>query len=403
MKYLLVPGNNSLSHVAKCLALQSELIARGHQARVAVSVRSASWFRDQGLDSCLLPDLQEIDGSGFPTADWFSDPRRLLACIEAEVQLLRSYQPDRVLGVFRFTLKASAERVGIPYDSLICGCMLPDFPGVLGFTPQDAGWEPQRKAMAGFFHYAGAKLSAVRRSLGLPGMDDLREALKGERTFLWDFPEFEPLPPVPGVIHVGPIAWHHGARTSPVSQAVLANPRPLAIIAFGTCVGTVAALTRMIRLLRRRGYQVLVAAGGQRELLCGLEPEPEVTMAGFAPLPELFPRAKVLVSHGGQMTVFEALAHRVPILVAPFQPEQAQNGLCLERLGCGRRLADTPLFLGRPEVYTRALERASDADLEQRLEALLEDPRTPGQLSQAQAQLARMGGLAALAGFLEQP
>jgi UDP:flavonoid glycosyltransferase YjiC (YdhE family) len=392
--------------VAKCLALRTALLARGHQVLVAVSGGSAQWFSERGLECRLLPDIQDIDGSGYPTLDWFSDPRRLEACIRAEVQLLRSFRPDRVLGVFRFTLKASAALAGIPYDSLICGCMLPEFPGVLGFAPGEPGLEEQGKAMAGFFRYAGARVAAALGALGHgapePGAD-IRWMLRGERTFLWDFPEFEPIPPLPGVIHVGPIAWDHEPGPAPERQAILANPRPLAIISFGTCVGTAAVASRLIRLLRRRDYQVLVAAGGQDELLAGLQPQAEVTVARFPPLPSLLAHARVLVSHGGQMTLFEALAHRVPALVVPFQPEQAQNAICLERMGCGRRLGGAALFLGRSEVFTRAFERETDRALEDRMEELLEDPRAGARLERAQAQLGRMGGVEALAGHLERP
>lgn len=37
MRFLLIPGNNSLSPIAKCLALEHALGARGHTALIAVS------------------------------------------------------------------------------------------------------------------------------------------------------------------------------------------------------------------------------------------------------------------------------------------------------------------------------------------------------------------------------
>ena len=400
MRYLLVPGNNSPSHVAKCLALQAVLCARGHEARVAVSAASAGRF--PGLEGCLLPDIQESDGAGYPTPEWFRDPRRLAACVQAEVELLRAWRPDRVLGVFRFTLRASAAIAGIPYDSLACGCMLPEFPGVLGFAPADPGREQQRAALEAFFRYAGARASSALAHLCAP-VADIREMLKGERTFLWDFPEFEPLPPAPGVIHVGPITWPHPAGPGPELDALLANPRPLAIIASGTCVGSAAMVARMVRILRRLDYQVLVAAGGQADLLAGLAPEPQVTVLKFPPLAALLGRAALLVSHGGQMTIFEALARRVPVLVAPFQPEQAQNGVCLERLGCGARLSGPAVYLGHPGVFSRALARETDAGIERRLEALLLDPRTGERLALAQARIQRTGGVEELADRMESP
>ena len=40
MKFLLIPGNNALPHVAECLALEIELNARGHQVLIAVTKKT---------------------------------------------------------------------------------------------------------------------------------------------------------------------------------------------------------------------------------------------------------------------------------------------------------------------------------------------------------------------------
>jgi hypothetical protein len=81
----------------------------------------------------VLPDIQEIDRSPYPTINWFRNRDHILKCIYAEIALIKKYKPDRVLGVFRFTLKAASAVCKIPYDSLACGCMLPYMSGALGF------------------------------------------------------------------------------------------------------------------------------------------------------------------------------------------------------------------------------------------------------------------------------
>src|SRR5574341_1676289 len=106
-KYLLIPGNNSLSHVAKCLAVRQALIGRGHEARIAVSKKHAPFLEQMAVDHFVLPDIQENDDSGFPSVEWFRRPRHIIDCVSDEVNLLKAYKPNRVLGVFRFTLKAA--------------------------------------------------------------------------------------------------------------------------------------------------------------------------------------------------------------------------------------------------------------------------------------------------------
>jgi UDP-N-acetylglucosamine:LPS N-acetylglucosamine transferase len=85
---------------------------------------------------------------------------------------------------------------------------------------------------------------------------------------------------------------------------------------------------------------------------------------------QLLERASLLVCHGGQLSVFEALSQQIPVAVMPFQPEQAQNGVCLEQLGCGQRLVPGQSFLGRSEVYSEAFNQRSDKALKESLLSL---------------------------------
>lgn len=400
-KFLFVPGNNSLSHLVKSLAVIAALRERGVTASIAVSRKHAPFLKNAGIDPHILPDIQENDQSGFPSVEWFRQPRTITACIQSEIDLLQQYSPDRVIGVFRFTLKAAAAVAGIPFDSLACGCMLPDSAEVLGFAAGEPGRERQQVTLDGFYRYAGARLGAALAPFGLPDdVGDIRRMLNGERTFLWDFPEFAPLPPRTDLIHLGPIGWDGWPYDRIDIDSLLDPGRPLAVVAFGTCTVSVPAARRIVRVLVDRGYRVILAAGGQREFLDIMATEPMVSCLLYAPLPQLFPHADLLVTHGGQLTIFEALQHRVPVVVMPFQPEQAHNGLCLERLGCGLRLVPPQPFQGDPGIFLKALERMTDGDIVARIETLVADPQTARRLDDARRTMAAYGGAAAMADVL---
>ena len=207
MKFLIVPGNNSLSHVAKCLALQESLRARGHDTLVAVSARNSAFLDRLGIPHEVLPDIQENDGSALPTVEWFRNSAGIERCIRAEMELIARYAPDRVIGVFRFTLKAASAALGVPFDSLACGCMIPGTTEVLGFGPGEPGREAQRIILDGFYRYGALRTGEVLGRMGLPEVSDIREMLVGEHTFLWDMPGFHMTEPMEGVMHIGPIAW----------------------------------------------------------------------------------------------------------------------------------------------------------------------------------------------------
>lgn len=401
MRFLLVPGNNSLSHVAKCLAVESSLTARGHRVVVAVSRKRAGFMEGRKVDYRILPDIQESDEAAFPTVSWFQRPKRIAECISSEVDLMKEVRPDRVLGVFRFTLKASARLAGIPFDSLTCGCMLPRFAEVLGFAPGEDGSELQRYYLDSFYRYAGAKTSLALRSFGLPAVGDIRETLEGDRTFLWDFPGFAPLPDRVSATYVGPVTWNGWPAAGHVPDRIAAGRRPLAVVTFGTCMMSAEIASRIMRILLDLGYEVVLAAGGQNKLMNVMADEPRVTTFRFAPLRSLFSQASIAVCHGGQLTVFEALSHRVPVLIMPFQPEQAHNGVCLKRLGCGNRLVPALPFRGNPNVYLDAFRRTDDREIESVIRGVVEDPRTRDRLSAIQAVLGTYDGTATLTSLLE--
>ncbi len=401
-RFLLVPGNNSLSHVAKCLAVREALVARGHEVQIAVSAKHSPFLARLSVECTILPDIQENDDSGFPSVEWFRDPGRIADCIRAETALVKRCRPDRVLGVFRFTLKTSASIAGVPYDSLICGCMVPDSEEVLGFADDEAGRDIQRIILDGFFRYAASKLDAALASFGLKqNTGDIRNSLQGERTFLWDFPEFYPLPKKRNIIHVGPLSWDRWPY-DPVDMDSLRNSgRPLAIVAFGTCTVCLSSARRIVRVLIDLGYTVLLAAGGQKDFLNFMPPDPRLIIQTFAPLHEALPLASLLVTHGGQLTVFEALQNKVPAVVMPFQPEQAHNGVCLERMGCGVRLVPPHPFQGNSKVYTDALERMTDEDIRSKICGLVQDRSLAARLDSAREIISRYGGVEALAASIE--
>lgn len=400
--FLLVPGNNSLSHIAKCLAIKEALALRGHEALIAVSRGKSRFLKNMNIEHCVLPDIQENDEAGLPTVEWFRQPERIIDCINAEIELLKKYRPHRVLGVFRYTLKASAQIVGIPYDSLTCGCMIPDSREVLGFASNEPGIETQQIILTGFYRYAGAKINVALKSFGLAEITDIGFMLKGERTFLWDFPEFMPLSVKPDIIHVGPVFWNHWPYDNIDTASIVDGRYPLAIIAFGTCMAPcVGTVKRLMQMLLDLGYKVLLAAGGQKEFLNIMPHENRVITHTFVPLHKLFPYTSLLISHGGQMTVFEALHNKIPILVMPFQPEQAHNGVCLERVGCGSRLIPPQIFQGNSSVYIDALNRMTDNQIKSIISGLVNNPQTEKRLTDMEKIIKQYRGVEKLADMLE--
>ena len=401
MKFLLIPGNNSLSHVAKSLALEAELSGRGHQVLVAVSKKHSSFLDRLHIVHAVLPDIQEADDGPVPSWEWFRSVDRIQACIQAEFNLMTRYRPDRVLGIFRFTAKVSAAAAGVDYDTLVCGCMLRDHNEVLGFAPGDSGAGCQAEYLNNFFSYAGRKVSRAAARFGVAVESDARTMFEGRHTYLWDFPEFMPLPPRPGRVHVGPLQWLHWSDAGRPLRLPAEVGRPLALISFGTCCASHPAAQKLVDCLLDQGYHVTVAAGGQPDLMKLRSDSGHMTLCSFAPLKPLIGRADLVISHGGQMTLFESMAQGVPVLVMPFQPEQAHNGVCLERLGCGRRLIPAVAYKGNSAAYLAALAARTRPQIEAAIQSVTLNPETPIRLAKYKALIGAYRGAERIADIME--
>ena len=401
MKLLLLPGNNSLSHIIKCLIIKNCLESKGHKVVITSSAARSSFLKNIGIAHYVLPDIQQVDNAPLPTINWFRQPRKIVASILAEADLIKKENPDRIIGVFRFTAKASAQLTDIPYDSLICGCMTPDFNQVLGYDENETGYLRQGEFLNNFYCYAAEKMNRVFRTMQVHTIDDMRDLFKGEHTFLWDFPEFLPLPPQPDLTYLGPFFWEKRPYDLPDIYKIINDNNPLAIVSFGTGDVSSKIVHRIIKILLKMRYSVLLAAGGHAELLKTIPDTHRLYKYLFVPLHHILPYASLMISHGGQMTIFESLLHKVPVVVMPLQPEQLHNGLCLERTGCGCRLVIPEPFRGDGNVYTKALYDTCDSDIEAKILELTTSPRISICLEKMSAKIKEYNSAENLAKMIE--
>ncbi|MGC8765104.1 MAG: glycosyltransferase [Brevinematia bacterium] len=376
MKFLIIPENNSLSHIAKALSIRKSLIKRNHSAEIAISRKHSPFLDSMNIPYHILPDIQESDGNGFPSYKWFADSEQVIRCVREEVNLIDKYKPDKVIGIFRFTLYFSVQLANIPYYSLICGCMVPEAKETLGFTGTEKDCDVQRLFLNNFFLFSARKIGQVLSPLNIKPVEDIRYALKGEKTFLWDFPEFMPIEMNKRMYYVGPILFDEWPYDRVNIESIINKKESLALISFGSCVSHKRVIERISRILTDSGYKVIIAAGGQEHLLDIGNNNPMIKVLRFAPMGKILSHTSVVITHGGQMTIFEALKHRVPVVVMPLQPEQAHNGVCLERIGCGIRLIPSTVFSGLSEDYVSAFDSLSDNEIKDKIFSLIESKET---------------------------
>ncbi|MBL5974572.1 MAG: glycosyltransferase [Candidatus Leucobacter sulfamidivorax] len=324
--------------VVPVIAIAGELHRRGHDVRVLGHRGQASRFAEAGVPFAPYPRAGDFRVG--------PSPRRLLALVRdrdaaQDVDEELDARPvDLVVGdaILLSTLQALARR------GQRTALLEPTLDGLLRGRLRSFGW------MLGL--------------LGLPGREVLDRA---EPVVVASVAELDPRSDA-DALHVGPMVRAVAARA----------PEPTVLISLSTF--------RFPHLLRT--WQRLLDAVGDLPVRViattgpSLDPgelraPANVELRAWVRHEEVMSRVSAVVCHGGHGTTIAALAHGVPVLVLPLDPNSDQPGIgrAVERAGVGIRLSRSASADRIRGAITRLLD---DRPLRRRAAALGERIRLEG-------------------------
>ena len=232
------------------------------------------------------------------------DYRYSCAVVENLREFIRTWRPDVVYSEFNLAAVIAARAEGIPCVGS-------------GSQPTTAAYASNPRKSAG--------IRRLLREMGMPAPASSLTILEGmKRRFIPSCPTLEP--------RAGERAVYCGILNEP--PALTAAPRDCAVVYLGS--GSVPAGVAV-----RVGRQISSALGC--DVYVAGVPEVVYAAAGHkvhcAPrlnFAELLPRARVMVHHGGQNSMMDALAYQVPQVVVPGRVFERQfNAEAVERTRCG--------------------------------------------------------------------
>ena len=232
------------------------------------------------------------------------DYRYSCVVVEKLREFMRSWRPDVVYSEFNLAAVIAARAEGIPCVGS-------------GSQPTTLSYASNPRKSSG--------IRRLLREMGMPAPASSLSILEGmKRRFIPSCPTLEP--------RAGERAIYCGFLDEP--PALTATRRDCALVYLGS--GSVPAGVAM-----RVGRQLSSALGcdayvaGVPEAVQAVESH-EVTCAPRLNFAELLPRARVMVHHGGQNSMMDALAYEVPQVVVPGRVFERQfNAEAVERTRCG--------------------------------------------------------------------
>ena len=381
----------TLAHVARPIALAQGLDRSQFEVFMACDARYERFIDTQ---TCRHLPLSTISSEQFLRALGRGSPvydeSTLHRYVTEDLDLIRRFKPDLIVGDFRLSLSVSARIAGIPYATICNAYWSPhyivrDFPlpalPITRVLPLPMARVLFRWARPLAFGLHCRPLNEVRKAYGLPSLgSDLRHIYTDADIVLYAdaqsmFP-IEHLPP--GHHFLGPIAWSPGLAT-PDWWGELPSDKPVVYLGLGSS-GPPGLLYRALDGLKDQKVSVVASTAG---LAAPSRIPANAQVAAYLPGADAAARSSVVICNGGSLTSHQALAAGVPLIGIASNLDQFLNMQAVEREGAGVTLRadrfDGPLIrrelarvlsesrfrsnasrLGRDMAEQHAVERFSD-------------------------------------------
>jgi len=338
---------NLMSHYLRCLTL-AEHLKPHYDIRFATSPNYEEFIQQAGFATFPYVDFDAneiLSQSQEFRFDWL-EKKTLKDHFEQQKYILQKHLPVAVIGDNSFTLKMAAESCNVKFIALMNAYMTQYYqPGrkltrkhpkaaLMERLPSKLYWYFINRIERYHFKYIHTPYKHIRQENELEQVASYADEMAGDITLLCDLPELFPQKDLPSTFHfIGPLFF------TPPSSCILpkwelpdSNKKNI-VVSMGSSGDY--TLVRWLNDPRFAEYNVIVT-GDKNNILHG----DHIYSYTFVPLREIMPHTDLLICHGGNGTVYEALKEGVPVLCLPNIFEQEWNEYAIIKNGLGDTLSD---------------------------------------------------------------
>jgi UDP:flavonoid glycosyltransferase YjiC (YdhE family) len=342
---LLVFPYNVMAHYLRCLKL-AKYFQPYYNVKFLHSSRYHSFILKAGFETfeCAALDADKVQ-KGIAAFDfsWLNESD-LFYIYNEQVKAINKLKPIAVLGDMSPTLKMAAEKTGVVYLSLINGYMSRYYAYVRRM--------PRSYALYNFFHLLPANLfnffanvgehlyfhdlhrpfSKIRKSSVLSPKHSYMQELEGDINLLCDLPELFPQRDLPSHYYFIPPLYHQLSDDTTKIESIDTNKKTIYVTMGST------GNWKDVAFLNGPGYDMfnIITAGDRDKVIHGSN----VFSYDFVDSCSLFSIVDVVICHGGNGSVYQALSFGIPVLCNTSHLEQEYNVDGLERQRLGKRIND---------------------------------------------------------------
>jgi UDP:flavonoid glycosyltransferase YjiC (YdhE family) len=353
MRVLVLPYGNSVAHVSRVLEIAKVLRIRGHELIFAGSGKCLNIAKQENFSVLELLDVSlEQVVIALRTGNFsllYGSPSEMADYVQAELTLYQQVKPDLVLTDDRRTALISTTLANLPHAAVVNAHVTnySQFPLLLPILGSCVGY-PLPKALSTVLYQLQVHIErqvynsalkgfqSVQRNYGLEPAFAYQVAQGKDLTLIADTPQFTPLLNPPQNFHyVGPITWQSDLPEPKFLEQFKSYKRR-AYLVLGS--GGFKEFFKYLPVFERLDVAIAIAAG---ELVDEAPPHlpDNIFVEQYINADALLPYCDVLICHGGNGTIYQALRHGVPVISIPSHNEQDYNARRVQQLGMGKRLS----------------------------------------------------------------
>ena len=369
MNILVLPYTHTLSHISRPLLVTKELKNRGHEVVFAGESPKIKFIQQGGFTVVPLyePDPDILFGNIRRGKLKFVSDSEIERMIEADIALYREVKPDLVLTDGRFTAPISTHIAGLRHVAIVNVSSteyraLPYIP-FFEWMPEwligrnTALWKTfdsiNLKLEMLVFDNAMNIFKRLSKKYGIKKTVTATNCLTGKDiTLLADIPEYFPTKNLPSDYHyIGPLTWKSNLP-KPSWWPFHKKGKALVYITMGT-TGIKDFFQIIYDLIKKSDLKAVITTGGQIQNLSTIPDK--LIIEDYVDGDLMMEACDIVVCHGGNGTIYQALQHGKPIIGIPTIQDQRFNMRRVEALDVGQILGWEE-FAKKPELLTDLID-----------------------------------------------
>jgi UDP:flavonoid glycosyltransferase YjiC (YdhE family) len=346
-RLLMVFSLDMAAHYLRCIELCKRMKDEFHIV-FAASRRYGRFVSESGFETFDVENFESEEVATSASSFDFSwlNPSNIERVLTSQIRTIAEYKPSVVLGDAAFTLKMAAEKTGVPFVSLVNGYMTPFYGLTRKVSPSHFAYQYSKTIPARVFdsltrrieHIMFRRIHAPFRSARsrhkLSRRSYFLQELEGDFNLICDLPSLFPQKKLPAKYEfVGPL-FHKGSESEIEIQQFLEADHPKILISMGS-----TGKNKIVDLFGDatfKDFRIVVSGNGSDSIFGG-----NILSKSFVNHIAILDKIDVVICHGGNGTIYQALSKGVPALCFPSNFEQEWNIQRVTETGLGARIDES--------------------------------------------------------------